>query len=78
MLTKPVPSLLRLSVPLVGGNCENGSKCGRYVNVDNVAGDAWWNIGASLYCPFRHFPANRKCDLIYRQGEHISAALAEN
>lgn len=42
-----------LAVPLVGGNCNNGAKCGRYVNVNNVAGNARWNIGASLLLPFR-------------------------
>lgn len=35
-------------VPIVGGNCDNGSKCGRYLNVNNTAGNARWNIGASL------------------------------
>lgn len=37
---------------IVGGNCDNGSKCGRYLNVNNVAGNARWNIGASLICPY--------------------------
>ena len=37
-----------LSVPLVGGYCAAGSACGRYVNVVNAAGVAWWNVGASL------------------------------
>ena len=37
-----------LSVPLVGGHCEAGSRCGRYVAVDATAGYAGWRIGASL------------------------------
>ena len=37
-----------LSVPLVGGYWVDGSGCGRYVNVDSVAGVAGWAIGASL------------------------------
>ena len=40
------------AVVLAGANCNNGSKCGpRYLNANNVAGDANWNIGASLYYP---------------------------
>jgi len=39
------------AVPIVGGNCDNGAKCGRYLNVNNVAGNANWNIGASLLLP---------------------------
>lgn len=37
-----------VSVPLVGGACGNGSWCGRYLAVD-VAGNAWWYFGASLF-----------------------------
>ena len=37
-----------LCVPLVGGFCASGSRCGRYVNVGRVAGAAWWYVGASL------------------------------
>lgn len=37
-----------LSVPRVGGSCMTGSGCGRYVDVDHVAGVAWWGFGASL------------------------------
>ena len=37
-----------VSVPIVGGNCNNGGGCGRYVNVNSVAGDAGWRVGASL------------------------------
>ena len=37
------------SVPIVGGCCDYGSFCGRYLHVRNVAGAAWWNIGASLF-----------------------------
>ena len=36
------------SVPLVGGACATGSKCGRYVAVDATAGFARWALGASL------------------------------
>jgi len=39
------------AVPIVGGNCDNGAKSGRYLNVNNVAGNANWNIGASLLLP---------------------------
>lgn len=35
------------SVPIVGAACNNGSKVGRYVNVNNTAGNVNWNIGAS-------------------------------
>ena len=38
-----------VSVPFVGGSCSDGGGCGRYLNVDHVAGDAWWPIGASLF-----------------------------
>lgn len=34
-------------VLIVGGNCNNGSKCGRYWNLNNTASNANWNIGAS-------------------------------
>lgn len=37
-----------VAVAIVGGNCDNGAQCGRYLNVNNVAGNARWNIGASL------------------------------
>lgn len=37
-----------LSVPLVGGACENDSASGRYVFVRNTASGADWYIGASL------------------------------
>lgn len=33
-----------VSVPLVGGNCNNGLNCGAYVNLNNTAGNANWNI----------------------------------
>lgn len=49
MLTQPVPFLPGPRVAIVGGNCDNGGKCGRYLNVNNVAGNARWNIGASLF-----------------------------
>ena len=38
-----------VSVPLVGGACAHGSKCGRSLAVDSVAGYAWWHLGASLF-----------------------------
>ena len=55
MLTKPVlfPAFPP-AVPIVGGNCDNGAKCGRYLNVNNVTGNARWNIGASLILPFHY------------------------
>ncbi len=43
---------LVVAVAIVGGNCNNGSKCGaRYLNVNNAASNARWNIGASLSYP---------------------------
>lgn len=38
-----------VSVPLVGGGCDHGSNCGRYLDVNTTAGTAWWAIGASLF-----------------------------
>jgi len=38
-----------VSVPLVGGNCDAGAGCGRYLNVNDVAGNAYWYFGASLF-----------------------------
>lgn len=38
-----------VSVPLVGGACVDGSQCGRYLNVNDTAGNAWWHFGASLF-----------------------------
>lgn len=38
-----------VAVPLVGGDCRNGAGCGRWVDVDIVAGHAGWNFGASLF-----------------------------
>ena len=32
---------------LVGGTVNNGSKCGRYVNVNNVPSAGGWGVGAS-------------------------------
>lgn len=52
------PRFLPCSVPIVGGNCNNGSKCGRYVNVNNSVSNANGNIGASLYLPLS-FIGNR-------------------
>ena len=31
-------------MPLVGGNCNNGLNCGAYVNLNNTASNANWNI----------------------------------
>ena len=43
-----VPALS--AVALVGGNCSNGTSCGAaYVNLNNSAGNANWNIGASNF-----------------------------
>ena len=37
-----------VAVALVGGNCNNGANCGPWaVNLNNTAGNANWNIGAS-------------------------------
>lgn len=36
-----------LSVPRVGGDCVDGSRCGRYVYA-STAGGTWWSLGASL------------------------------
>lgn len=42
------PILPGISVAIVGGNCNNGANCGaRYLNLNNDAGNANWNIGAS-------------------------------
>lgn len=35
-------------VPVVGGACNAGGWCGRYLYADNAASAAGWNIGASL------------------------------
>ena len=45
-----------MSVCLRGGNCNNGSKCGaRYLNANNTASRANWNIGGSLTYPFTFY-----------------------
>lgn len=49
--------------PIVGGNCDNGSKCGRYLNVNNTAGNARWNIGASPFGIRCHAWLNAPCDI---------------
>jgi len=41
-------------VPLVGGACNYGAACGRYVYVNSDAGDADWTLGAS---PFLQNPS---------------------
>ena len=38
-----------VSVPLVGGSCADGSGCGRFLDVNAVAGAAGWYFGASLF-----------------------------
>ena len=50
---------LRPVFSLRGGNCNNGSKCGRYVNVNNAASNANWNIGASLLLPLSFYRQTR-------------------
>lgn len=48
------------SVPIVGGDCNNGSRCGaRYLNVNNAASIANWNVGASLSYPFMIYGGTR-------------------
>lgn len=37
-----------VAVLLVGGTCDAGSRCGRYLSVYSVAGYARWTVGASL------------------------------
>lgn len=54
MLAPPVLFRFPVAVAIVGGNCDNGAQCGRYLNVNNVAGNARWNIGASLYLPLMY------------------------
>ena len=42
------------AVALVGGNCNNGDYCGAdYLNLNNSAGNANWNIGASNFFSYR-------------------------
>ena len=42
------------AVALVGGNCSNGDYCGvDYLNLNNSAGNANWNIGASNFFSYR-------------------------
>ena len=67
-----------LSVPIVGGNCDNGGKCGRYLNVNNTAGNARWNIGASLFLALSFYGITAIGRDIFQQCEQISTALAEN
>lgn len=38
-----------VSVPFVGGACDNGVRCGRVLHVNAVAGSAAWYVGASLF-----------------------------
>jgi hypothetical protein len=35
-------------VLIVGGNCNNGSKCGFYLNANNAASNANWNIAPGI------------------------------
>ena len=37
-----------VSVPLVGGNCNNGLNCGACVYLDGTAGVARWNVAPGL------------------------------
>lgn len=37
------------AVPFVGGACGSGAQCGRCLAVSDVAGAAYWNVGASLF-----------------------------
>lgn len=38
-----------VSVPVVGGGCAYGSRCGRSLGVHGVSGAAGWHVGASLF-----------------------------
>lgn len=41
------------AVALVGGYCNNGANCGAdYVNLNNSASNANWNIGASNFLSY--------------------------
>lgn len=69
-----VPRPAPLAVCLRGGNCNNGAKCGaRYLNANNAASRANWNIGGSLPYPFTFTEALR-----LQQCGCISTAHAEN
>ena len=47
------------AVALVGGNCNNGENCGAdYLNLNNSAGNANWNIGASNFFSYRSVQSN--------------------
>lgn len=36
------------AVAIVGGNANNGAKCGFYVNLNNSASNANWNIAPGI------------------------------
>jgi hypothetical protein len=36
------------AVAIVGGNANNGSKCGFYVNLNNSVSNANWNIAPGI------------------------------
>lgn len=58
LINKGLPTCAR--VPLRGGNSNNGVKDGAfYVNLNNDASNANWNIGASLTYPITEY--KRKC-----------------
>ena len=39
-----------VSVPLVGGHCNSGLKCGAYVYLSSAASDASWYVAPGLSC----------------------------
>ena len=44
--------LILYRIALRGGNSNNGGNAGPfYLNLNNDAGDAWWNIGGDLSIP---------------------------
>jgi len=50
------------AVCLRGGNCNDASLCGsRYLNANNTASDANWNIGGSLSYPFTGRLVSQQC-----------------
>ena len=39
-----------VSVPLVGGGCGDGLRCGACVALNNTAGNAYWHFAPGLSC----------------------------
>lgn len=39
-----------VSVPLAGGGCNNGLRCGAYVSLNYTAGFAYWSVAPGLSC----------------------------